>query len=558
MAWKIDHDAPDSLLSNVLVAPSALITSAPRRPRTRSPGQPGDRAVRPPAPIDDISQVLCLASGDLDNDGLQDVIVGSWFDDRMYWHRSLGNGTFEQGLPFPMPANFDSVLTISTGDLDGDADTDLLVGMSTFSQFGGPEYSLYQLTNDGGGTFSLAEVGGLNDDNPLHTELADVDGDGALDLLFLDDGTNGLYLRHNPGNGAFSQRTLIAGNILRGGSLRAVDLNGDGALDILLGDQFNDRVIWFANDGNGGFGSLQVVATGINNTLSVDAADLDGDGDNDVLMGSIHQNPQGGQINGQVTWFENLGNGVFGPENVLYSVFPGGSFDVHTVDMDGDGRTDILHTAFDRVLLYRSLGAGQFGPGQEIDAGTFDIQWVLPQDFDGDGDRDIVVGTQTQGTTVFVPQLPSAAATGYCDGSGGAFACPCQNTGGSDSGCANSTGQGVSIAWFGSASVAADDFAVQAHGGPANVNGLLLEGTAQVSLPVMDGQLCTGGATRRLRIFQFDGQGAASISYNLASLSGNLNAQDVRHYQVWYRDPVMGPCGNGGNLSNAMTVTWGS
>lgn len=51
---------------------------------------------------------------------------------------------------------------------------------------------------------------------------------------------------------------------------------------------------------------------------------------------------------------------------------------------------------------------------------------------------------------------------------------------------------------------------------------------------------------------QYPGVGDASVS-----VRGQVANPARRHYQVWYRNPA-GPCGTGSNLTNAVSVNWGS
>ena len=61
--------------------------------------------------------------------------------------------------------------------------------------------------------------------------------------------------------------------------------------------------------------------------------DLDGDGDNDVLSASAYM----------VAWYENLGNGNFGPQQVIVDSIS--AISVYSIDLDGDGDNDVLSAA---------------------------------------------------------------------------------------------------------------------------------------------------------------------------------------------------------------------
>ena len=83
----------------------------------------------------------------------------------------------------------------------------------------------------------------------------------------------------------------------------ATDLDGDGDAE-LSASIHDDKIAWYENLGGGSFGSQQVITTSADGAHSVFATDLDGDGDADVLSASDHDD--------KIAWYENLGGGSFG------------------------------------------------------------------------------------------------------------------------------------------------------------------------------------------------------------------------------------------------------
>mgnify|MGYP000740037756 CR=1 FL=1 len=59
----------------------------------------------------------------------------------------------------------------------------------------------------------------------------------------------------------------------------ATDLDADGDADVLSASQADDKIAWYENLGGGSFGPQQVITTDADGALSVYATDLDGDGD---------------------------------------------------------------------------------------------------------------------------------------------------------------------------------------------------------------------------------------------------------------------------------------
>jgi hypothetical protein len=133
--------------------------------------------------------------------------------------------------------------------------------------------------------------------------------------------------------------------------------------------------------------------------------------------------------------------------------------------------------------------------------------------------------------------------------------CPCGNQDTDQTGCKNSTGAGASLEAIGSTGVFNDDAEFEAAGMPPNKLALLFQGTTQIGAPFYDGFLCAGGQIKRFMPQHADSTGAAVWGPGLASTGGWMAGQ-TRLFQVWYRDPVGGPCGTNANLSNAVKITF--
>lgn len=141
----------------------------------------------------------------------------------------------------------------------------------------------------------------------------------------------------------------------------------------------------------------------------------------------------------------------------------------------------------------------------------------------------------------------------YCFGNG----CPCGNDA-LNAGCVNSTGVGARLDAFGGPSVAQDNFLPLLSGAPAARPALLFFGNAVAGggagVPFGDGRRCVAGMIQRVSVAVTDGSGSAQWSAGMASTYG-WSAGDQFFLQVWYRDPVVGPCGQGFNLSNGIELT---
>jgi hypothetical protein len=145
----------------------------------------------------------------------------------------------------------------------------------------------------------------------------------------------------------------------------------------------------------------------------------------------------------------------------------------------------------------------------------------------------------------------------FCFGDGAGSACPCGNSGAAGSGCANSAGAGARLGSTGTPSVAAaSGFQLSGTGLVPGTTGLYFEGTTALAGNLLgDGLRCAGGAVRRLQVRPSSLAGSSSSTLDIPAASG-VAAGETRYYQLWYRDPISGPCGSGFNLSNGLAVTW--
>jgi hypothetical protein len=173
----------------------------------------------------------------------------------------------------------------------------------------------------------------------------------------------------------------------------------------------------------------------------------------------------------------------------------------------------------------------------------------------------IVAGIGTN-VTAYRTSTPTSA---FCLGDGTGTACPCGNSGAVGRGCANSIdASGALIGAIGTASVSADSFVLQGSGMP-NSSALYFQGTSQLGggLGVVfgDGLRCAGGTVVRLGTksnvagaSQYPAAGDASVSVRglVPALGG------TRTYQIWYRNAAAFCTSSTFNLSNGLSVTWGS
>ena len=193
---------------------------------------------------------LDVAAADFDGDGTQDLavptITGSGLSATYRLRIMLGNGdgTFAMGITFPGARS-----RALAGDVSSDGKADVV--FLTKSGAGVPSINVALGNGDGSFGPPVAYSPGFSisvDD----IELADVNGDGELDLVFLEGCPT---VRINHGDGTFGPQICSTDPQARiGGVTMAVaDFTGDGKLDLATGDASGGHVTISKGDGAGTF-----------------------------------------------------------------------------------------------------------------------------------------------------------------------------------------------------------------------------------------------------------------------------------------------------------------
>jgi len=291
-----------------------------------------------------------------------------------------------QGVNFASPFLLDVVSTppyVIAADVNGDGKPDLIsanIGGGT-----GGTGTLTVMTNDGSGGFALdttLDVGNF----ALCVVAADVNGDGKLDLISADFGTNTLTVWTNNGNGFGYNSTLTVGS--GPCALVAADVNGDGQVDLICANAIDGTLTVLTNNGNVGFGlyaMLPVGASASSYPVSVAVADVNGDGKPDLISANSND--------GTLTVLTNNGNGGFGL-NATLTVGSAPS-SVIAVDVNGDGKPDLISAnANDGTLtVLTNNGDGSFSLDATLNVGLSSgssPENVVAVDVNGDGKLDLV------------------------------------------------------------------------------------------------------------------------------------------------------------------------
>ncbi|MBC8156339.1 MAG: T9SS type A sorting domain-containing protein, partial [Bacteroidetes bacterium] len=218
------------------------------------------------------SSPLSVATGDVNGDGLPDLVTANGNDDTVSILLNTGSGRFGPATNFGAKG---SPFSLAVVDFNGDGHLDLAVAGINFSL-------VSLLLGDGTGRF----VGGASryvDAYPLSIVTGDINGDGKPDLAtvsvyFSNDGLVSVLL--NDGNGGFGKTAgFRVGTTPQ--SLVVLDVNGDGKPDLATVNYLSGDISVMLGDGQGGFSKAAVVNVG-GNPQAIAVGDFNGDGRPDL------------------------------------------------------------------------------------------------------------------------------------------------------------------------------------------------------------------------------------------------------------------------------------
>jgi hypothetical protein len=378
-----------------------------------------------------------LASGDLDGNGLPDLVVSNQLSKTL--SLLLGSQTGLPARPEDMALGAgESVAAITVWDSNGDGRLEVAV-----ADPGRNEVTVFQV-EDG----KLEEVAsGTSGGNPTKLATGDLNGDGRIDLVAVSANTGEVSIY--PGSPGVLPRELAPVSLPGGalsGSPTPGDFDGDGFTDLAFTNFFASRVSYMR-------GSPQwLIPTGTvpvgGNPEPLVAADFDGDGVPDVASinkesddvtylrgtaGGLAAN--GGFETGRKRWDvlssgDHNGDGfldlVAGTTNFPSVVFVGGSpqgltagvehevgesgriASLLSADLDGDGFDDAISGLYksersgEVVLLRGSASGGLAEPLQRITTPGV-ASGLARGDLSGDGVPDLAVVMETAGRVWILP-----------------------------------------------------------------------------------------------------------------------------------------------------------
>ncbi|WP_152049397.1 FG-GAP-like repeat-containing protein [Tautonia marina] len=339
------------------------------------------------------------AVADYDNDGHDDLFVTGL--DRTVLYRNQGDGTFEDVTEAAGVGSDRWTTAAGFGDLDADGDLDLYVVTYVEDDSANPRpcrdhsgkpihcspgmYEAQQdllFRNNGDGTFTdISAEAGIEAPagRGLGLAIADLDGDGRLDLYVANDASPDFFFR-NLGGLRFEEFGAPSGLALDGSGhatasmgVVADDLNGDGLIDIFHTNFLNEANTLHTNLGAGQFADASLTAGLATPSLAVTgfgaaALDADNDGHLDLFVANGHVDDQP-WVNSPMPQLPQLYLGQSGgrftrlpTETFPYLGRPVVGRGLAAGDLDSDGRVDlvVVHRGAPAAMLRNVTNGGHW------------------------------------------------------------------------------------------------------------------------------------------------------------------------------------------------------
>lgn len=340
-------------------------------------------------PIDPFRNELSgIWAADLDNDGDKDLVVCEervnrlvvWKNEGgtpLVWSRNeVGNGVV-------------GPLYVCVGDIDGDGWSDVVASSGVVG-------SVSWWRNDGG-----APSGWLRQDiqtgfTEAHAVyIADINGDGVLDVVGTASALNQVaWWKNSGGNPIIWTKQAVSNGFNYPQTAMAADIDNDGRMDIVAGSSYGDQVAWWRNGGGDPIvWTRQIIGSEFDWAHWIYACDIDSDSLIDVVGAAYN--------GGEIAWWQNGGGSpiVWTKQTIQYSFAC--ALTVHAGDINNDGAVDVVATATcgtDDVAWWENSGEDSITwIARSVDA-NYNGGWpVFVADLDGDGDQDVVAGSDTFG-----------------------------------------------------------------------------------------------------------------------------------------------------------------
>ena len=331
------------------------------------------------SPESNVDGPVSIATGDLDGDGDTDILTAANREGELIWHEN-SDGRGESFAEHSLAANVDRPTDVVMADLDGDEDLDVVAS-------GRASDLLIWFENKGAGLFGEKQVI-LTSDDPFGSasdvQVVDINQDDRPDIVAAID-TGFVWI---PGQDqGFAEPNMISNTNQLATGITIADFDLDNDLDVAAITTLDHSAMWFENDGQGQFHQKHQISDNVRFATKMVSTDVDSDGDLDLIVTSALTN--------NIKWYEN-DNATFLNARSIETADT--TSDLGVVDIDGDNDLDLVASYANRSeLIWFELQPDRgYSPAQRVILDLPIVDSIVPADVNGDGMTDVVVASYAE------------------------------------------------------------------------------------------------------------------------------------------------------------------
>ena len=322
--------------------------------------------------------IRALASADIDGNGRVDFVTGTGTGFFVYMSKDMGPG-FEDPIQL---VNAPAFVDCELADIDGDGELDVVGAHSV-------QENISVLLGDGDGNFTVDPLLEHTIDYlAIEVEIYDFNGDGLPDISYSGD-TNGVGLLLGEDSPDLFAPELLAFNGTTS-IIKAADLDGDGFDDLVAAEGDGLDIYWGNPEADFDVTTNQIAVGNTVSTLAI--ADINNDGHPDAIVGCT------GDVDCRSVFVGNA-------EGWLASTAVDYPWSVRAYpvvrDFNYDGYMDYAMAQDGGIGMYMGNGAGGSSPEVFYPSTGTDVLGLEAGDFNGDDVDDLVMLTEERTPEVF-------------------------------------------------------------------------------------------------------------------------------------------------------------